>query len=123
MLNQLQQHGCGFQPLLKNDRFQCAFITHDRQYSYGNIDVIKRHMTSDEVFVLLRGSASLVTADGEWKNRRTTHLQPGVVYCLKAGTWHHLAVSEDALLFVTENNDVSAQNTETVYLEEEYADK
>ena len=113
-------HGSGFQPIFRNDRFLCALITHSGQYSYGKVTAVKRHMTSDEVFVLLRGSATLVTADPNWANRQVTQLHSGVAYCVEAGTWHYLAVSEDAMLFVTENNDVTAQNTETLYLEEPY---
>lgn len=110
----------GFQSVLCNDRFLCAFITHSSQYAYGTVTAVKRHRSSQEVFVLLRGTATLLTADPQWENRKLTQLQRDRAYCVEAGTWHYLAVSEDAVLFVTENNDVSAQNTETLQLEEPY---
>ncbi len=112
--------GNGFRPALRTDRFLCAWITHAAQYTYGKVNVMKRHLTSPEVFVLLRGSATLLTMDPDGDNRRITELVSGEEACVEAGTWHYLAVTEDALVFVTENNDVSAQNTETLYLEEPY---
>lgn len=120
MLKKMYPERCGFQPQLRNEHFLCAFITYDKQYSYGRVAAVKRHMTSQEVFVLLQGSATLLVADGSLKKREIVTLQPQTAYCVEAGTWHYLAISEDARLFVTESNDVTAQNTETMYLEEPY---
>lgn len=120
MTKDLITGGAGFQPALRTERFLCAFISHAGQYAYGKVTALKRHLTSPEVFVLLRGAATLLTATPDLSCRRITDLEPGKAVCVEAGTWHYLAVSEDALIFVTENNDVSAQNTETLYLEEPY---
>lgn len=120
MLEHFTAEGSGFQPVIRNDRFLCAFITHAGQYSYGKVTAMKRHLASPEVFVLLRGTATLLTANSDLSVRKTTYLESGKAVCVEAGTWHYLAVSEDALVFVTENNDVSAKNTETLYLEEPY---
>lgn len=110
----------GFQPVVRNDRFLCARITHSSQYSFGMVRTVKRHLTSQEVFVLIQGSAVLLTAAPDGSERQITELKRGEVCCVEAGYWHYLAVSEDALLFVTEGSDVSAQNTETMELEEPY---
>lgn len=112
--------GVGFQPALRTDRFLCAWITHAAQYAYGKVTAMKRHLTSPEVFLLLRGCATLLTMEPDGTNRCITELVPGKAVCVEAGTWHYLAVSENALVFVTENNDVSAQNTEKLCLEEPY---
>ena len=48
------------------------------------------------------------------KQVKHTALQTGVSYCVEAGQWHYLAVSEDAIVFVTENSDVSAANTDEI---------
>ena len=117
MTEELIPKGMGFQPVLWTERFLCAFISHAEQYAYGKITVIKRHLTSSEVFVLLRGSATLLTADPELSCRKITELEEGKAFGVEAGTWHYLAVSEDALIFVTENNDISAENSETLILE------
>lgn len=110
----------GFQPVLRNDHFLCAYITHSSQYAYGKVWAVKRHLNSQEVFVLLKGKGTLLTADPDWTDRRITELIPGVPFCVDAGIWHYLAVTEDALVYVTENNDVTAQNSEVMQLEEPY---
>ena len=120
MTEKLISECAGFQPALRTERFLCAYITYAAQYAYGRISAMKRHLTSPEVFVLLRGRATLITMKLDKAVPDITELEPGKAVCVKSGTWHYLAVSEDALVFVTENNDVSAQNTETLYLEEPY---
>lgn len=120
MTEELIPNGPGFQPALRTERFLCAFISYAGQYAYGKVTALKRHLNSPEVFVLLRGEATLLTANLDLSCRNVADLEPGKAVCVEAGTWHYLAVSEDALIFVTENNDVSAQNTETLYLEEPY---
>ena len=80
---------------------------------------MKRHNESDEVFVLVKGRATLVIGDVGRQEYIMTELKKGISYCVPAGTWHYLAVSEDALVFVTENSQVSAENTDTVSVEEQ----
>lgn len=104
----------GFALVHKNNTFKCAFITMDAQYAPGQIRTMKRHNSSDEVFALVCGRAVLVTGEPHRKQYEYTTLQTGVSYCVEAGVWHYLAVSEDGTVFVVENSDVSAANTDAV---------
>ena len=54
--------------------------------------------------------------DGEYD---ATELQFGRSYCVTAGTWHYMAVSDDAKVFVVENADVSKENTDELNIEEQ----
>lgn len=103
----------GFDIFLSNEDFKCAFITAHDQYSFGRIKKIKRHNDSDEVLVLLQGNAKLVTAESLDEEFAKTALQPNVAYNVNKSTWHYLAVSNDAILFVAENGRVSCENTDT----------
>ncbi len=47
-------------------------------------------------------------------------LSKGCAYLVEAGTLHYLAISEDAIVFVSENSGMLPQNTDTVTLEEPY---
>jgi mannose-6-phosphate isomerase-like protein (cupin superfamily) len=107
----------GFYPVCENEKFKCAFITAAEQYQYGEITQMKRHNTSDEIYVLLEGGATLVTKEQEFS---TLSLEKGCAYRLAAGTWHALCVTEDAKLFVCENNEVSAANTDTLNMDSPY---
>ena len=109
----------GFEPVCKNEMFLCAFITASEQYAPGKVASMKRHNGSDEVFVLLKGKATLLTGDPLQKQYTRTVLQTGVSYCVEAGTWHYLAVSEDAMIFVAENSQVSKLNTDEIRMEDQ----
>lgn len=103
----------GFDAFLTNSNFKCAFITSHAQYSFGRIKLIKRHNDSDEVYVLLRGKATVVTTDNLDKEFMKTNLEYHTSYNVKAGTWHYLAVSDDAIIFVAESGKVAPENTDT----------
>lgn len=51
----------GFNSVFKSDSWQIATITYDTQYSKEGFDHMKRHLTTDEVFVLINGEAVLHT--------------------------------------------------------------
>ncbi len=108
----------GFDKVFDNTNFKCAFITHSPDYSYGEVKVMKRHNLTDEIFVLLTGKAVMLTlADNVFTE---TALQENTAYNVKAGTWHYLAITEDASVFVTENADTSALNTDVLNLTTPY---
>ena len=108
----------GFKTILKTEQFKCAFITHENQYTYGPVASMKRHNLTDEVFVLLSGRATLLICQGE-----TMTEYPMVqkkAYNVTAGTWHYLAVSSDAVLFVVESSDTDSTNTDVMTLANPY---
>ncbi|MBE5751225.1 MAG: hypothetical protein E7357_02310 [Clostridiales bacterium] len=103
------RNGNGFDTVHTFESWKVAFITCGEQY--GELKVLKRHMQTDEVFVLVKGSATLFTADGD-EPLVKTEMQPEKLYNVQKGTWHHLQVSEDALIVVVENSDTTGANTE-----------
>lgn len=108
----------GFDAVVKAENFKCAFITHSPTYSFGEVSEMKRHNKTDEVFVLLSGNAvMLIYENGEFSEHE---LSEKVAYNVKAGTWHYLGVSEDAMLFVAENADTDATNSDVIKLEKTY---
>ena len=52
----------------------------------------------------MKGEATLFTADGD-EPLSVTKMQKEKLYVVYKNTWHHLQVSEDALLIVMENSD------------------
>ena len=106
--------GSGFDTLHTFEGWKVAFITHAEQY--GELQVVKRHTLTDEVFVLVNGEATLFTADGD-EPLQTTVLEKEKLYVVQKNTWHHLRVSQDALLIVVENNNTTKENTESKTVE------
>ena len=102
--------GSGFDSAHEFESWKIAYITSAEQY--GDLKVVKRHTQTDEVFILINGSATLYTADGD-NFLETTVLEKEKLYVVEKNTWHHLKVSEDALLIVIENSNTTKENTET----------
>ena len=71
---------------------------------------LERHLLTDEVFVLISGTATL------YSDTESIEMETGAVYNVPAGVWHHIVVSEDASVLVVENRNTSADNTEKKYL-------
>ena len=102
--------GLGFDILHEFEGWKVAFITSAEQY--GKLNVVKRHTKTDEAFLLVKGNARLFTSD-ENEPLTATELKSERLYVVKKNTWHHLKVSEDALLIVVENSNTSKENTES----------
>ena len=61
----------GFDAVIKNDSFKCAFITHSPSYAFGTVEEMKGHNETDEIFVLLDGRAvMLIYENGTFFVRR-----------------------------------------------------
>ncbi len=117
MLEKMTAAKPGFYLTNENDKFKCAFITAAKQYAFGEVFEMKRHNGSDEIYVLLEGEAILLTKEEDFAEHP---FEKGCAYRLAAGTWHALCVTDDAKLFVCENNEVSAANTDTWNMETPY---
>ena len=103
----------GFNRFVWNEHFICAFITRSEAYSDGLVKIMKRHNDTDEVFLLIKGNATLLTRENIGDTCEITKLEPLTAYTVTKGTWHHLAVSEDAALFVTESGALDPKKTDS----------
>ncbi|MBO5007328.1 MAG: hypothetical protein J6D26_00640 [Clostridia bacterium] len=108
----------GFNVVFKNESFKCAFITYSEAYSDKTVKEMKRHNTTDEIFILLKGEASIFIYE-EGKKAEKIHMKKHKAYNITKNTWHHVTVSHDAELFVIENSNCSSENTEALYLSNE----
>jgi mannose-6-phosphate isomerase-like protein (cupin superfamily) len=116
LIKENPKNGNGFDTVHAFEGWKVAFITHAEQY--GELKLVKRHMKTDEVFVLINGEATLFTADGD-EPLVVTQLQKEKLYVVQKNTWHHLRVSKDALLIVVENSDTTKENTESKEIKKE----
>lgn len=118
MLITAQPSRPGFEPVVTTDRFKCAFLTHGEGFTYGQVWELKRHNKTDEVFVLLSGKATMLILENDQFTE--TPLELNKSYNVSTGTWHYLAASQDAVVFVTESSDTSKANTDVLTLSEAY---
>ena len=107
MINVGVHTDAGFKVMVESGEWKVGMLRYNERFS--RLGEMERHMLTDEVFVLLSGSATLYT-DIEEKR-----MEQGVVYTIPAAVWHHIVVSEDASVVVVENRNTSIENTEKKY--------
>ncbi len=94
----------GWQVAVEFEGWKVAYLGYNARFS--KLEEMERHLKTDEVFVLLQGSATLYVED------LYEEMVQGKVYNVRAGQWHHIVVSEDATVLVVENSSTSRDNTE-----------
>lgn len=110
MINVISCKNAGFSSVFKSDTWQIATVTYAPQYSKEGFTHMKKHLNTDEVFVLVNGSAVIHTyEDGSIK---TVNVEREKIYCIEKNTWHYLEISADALLVAVENSEVLPEDTE-----------
>ncbi|MBE7090307.1 MAG: hypothetical protein E7363_00085 [Clostridiales bacterium] len=119
MLQVSEPTGSGFHPFVKTDRFLCAFATSAPTYPTERVSTVKRHVETDEVFVLLRGEANVLTVD-DGGTQEECALKLGTAYTVTKNTWHALGLSVDALVVIVEGADTGTANTQTQILHKPY---
>ncbi|MCR5689446.1 MAG: hypothetical protein K6G71_04275 [Clostridiales bacterium] len=87
-----------------------AFLTQDDEYTVNTY--MERHLETDEVFVLLKGEATLYIG----LDRVPVVMEPCRLYNVRVGTWHNIVCSADASVLIAENSDTDRSNTEYHYL-------
>lgn len=118
MISELKTEKTGFQAVYSSERFKCAFIKRNENFSFGKVSKLKKHTETDEIFVLLKGKAVMLTLEGE--KFTETPLITSSAFNVSKNTWHYLALSEDTEVFVVENADTTAENSEVLLLDTPY---
>lgn len=107
--------GGQWQTMMDSEGWRIGFLGYGERFS--KFAELERHMMTDEAFMLQSGTATL------YENETPTVMEPGVVYNIPRGVWHHIVVSEDALVIVVENSNTTKENSERISLEEYRAKK
>ena len=100
----------GYQPLVDFNCWRVALLNWEPLFSLDNAGEIERHLETDEVFILWRGTGLIFVSDGE--RLQVEEMQLGVVYNVPQGIWHNLLASRDASWIIVENRDTDMHNSE-----------
>ena len=84
----------GFCGMTESDTWKVVFVT--PAPVYGPLQEMKRHNDTDEVFVLIRGTATMYTLEND--QVVSFPMEKETVYNIRKGTWHHLHLQPDAFL-------------------------
>ena len=104
-------NGEDFKAVLTTTDWKIGLLRFSERFS--KFSVLERHLITDEAFVLLYGNADLYIK-GEDEKVQIIPMESGIIYNVPKGEWHHIVVSEDALVMVVEDSDTSKENTERV---------
>ncbi len=96
-----------FRAVMQFEGWKIGLLRYSDRFS--KCGVLERHLLTDEVFVLLSGSATLYEKSD---TIRSYPMETNKVYNVPKGVWHHIVVSPDATVLVVENANTAKDNTE-----------
>lgn len=108
MIKQLKFDGEDYSVVHQFQGWKIGMLKYSQRFS--SFDRLERHFLTDEVFVLLSGSATLYT------DKETIVMENSVAYNVPKGEWHHIVVSKDANVLIVENVETGDENTEIKFI-------
>lgn len=99
--------------LVTYEGWRLAALAYCPNTSPERILTMQKHNETDEVFVLVKGNATLITAgNGEEPGELTfTKMEPLKAYNVKKGYWHNHILDEEGLVLIVENDNTCAENS------------
>ncbi len=114
--------GNGYQPLVDYGTWRVAILRYLDEIQPDRITSMERHIETDEVFVLLHGSGTLLLGgngaqvDGVFPQT----MERGKLYNVKRNAWHTILLSRDASVLLVENRDTRRENSEYIEISEDH---
>lgn len=107
-------HGEGYQPLIDFGSWRVAILRWEPGSRPEAIELMERHTQTDEVFVLLKGWATLLIGgnQGMVDVIQAEVMANEKLYNVKQNTWHTVLLSRDASILIVENRDTGEGNSE-----------
>jgi mannose-6-phosphate isomerase-like protein (cupin superfamily) len=106
MIETYEHRSEGYNPFLIREGWQVAQLNYMDTQSLEGITKIDMHLLTDEVFVLLKGTAVLIAASesGDLLHFECVNMQPGITYNIPVNTWHNIAMDRDASVIIVERD-------------------
>ncbi|OGN93402.1 MAG: hypothetical protein A2Z71_04880 [Chloroflexi bacterium RBG_13_50_21] len=106
--------GDGYKPLIDHGAWRVAILRWEQSMLPEKIEYMERHTQTDEVFVLLKGHATLILGGigPQIKGVYQQMMEAGKIYNIKRNVWHSLVLSQDASILIVENQNTGKDNTE-----------
>ena len=102
--------GKDYKKAMSFENWRVAYLNYGDEFNL-TLPRLERHMETDEVFVLLTGSATLIIGEELHK----VIMKPFKIYNVPKAVWHHIQVDVDTRVLIIENEDTSKANTEYIY--------
>ena len=115
----------GYHPFLIRDGWQVAQLNYMPEQDMDSIKRLDIHHLTDEVFILLKGNAVLISAtiDTGTVTFELTLMEPGITYNVPQGTWHNIAMTEGCRTIIVEKSNTHISDFEHFELSEVYIEE
>ena len=107
-LSVVSYSGCNYMRAMESGKWCVAFLNHGDRFVSPSY--MERHLETDEVFVLLSGSATLTIG----VHRQKVEMSPFRIYNVLKGTWQVIVTRPGTMCLIIENANTSAENTEKI---------
>ena len=106
LIETYRHEGRGYNPFLIKEGWQVAQLNYTPEQDLLNIDKMDRHLQTDEVFVLLQGTAILIGAHllDETFQFDCVRMKAGVTYNIPTGVWHNIVMTPGAEVIIFEKD-------------------
>jgi hypothetical protein len=114
IIEQYYNSDSGYKPILIRDGWQVGHLNFMPELRPEAIDRLERHKQTDEVFILFKGSASLVAAvetpvGFKWGKLL---MRAGGPFNISAALWHTIAMTPEDLVLIVEKNNTHLNDVE-----------
>ena len=106
--------GEGMHRVFENEKWTVGIKNWKPATDITGIDNLERHNLTDELFVLVAGSCTLISAqESEGKLRfSATVMEPNKVYNIPATLWHNTVTKPDTKMILIEDSNTGMDNSD-----------
>lgn len=99
--------GAGYNPFFIKDTWQVAQLNFTDEQGLYSLKKMDKHLQTDEVFVLIKGTAVLIGAnlENEEFDFQLEKMKIGVTYNIPVNLWHNIAMDKDAEVIIIEKSN------------------
>lgn len=117
--------GEGMKRVYENEEWTVGIKNWKPANDITGIDCLERHNNTDELFVLVAGTCTLVFAENTKDGLVLGHvtMEPYKVYNIPATLWHNTITAMDTKMILMEASDTSMENSDIYKLSENQVDK
>lgn len=99
--------GAGYNPFFIKENWQVAQLNYMPELGFHAIEKLEKHMETDEIFILTKGIAVLITGIETRAafQFQLIKMEPGITYNIPVNSWHNIAMSTDAEVIIIEKSN------------------
>ena len=115
LIEQYACHDTGYFPFIMRDGWQVAKLNYMPQQDVKAIHKLDKHNNTDEVFILLKGTAILIAAEEKGEGNfsfQCKRMEQGITYNIPKGIWHNIAMVESTELIIVEKDNTHVNDYE-----------